>query len=689
MKKSTAFLVQLGIGLAAFVGSVYVAFAPANSLMQWYNIDDAFYYYKVAQNVLAGHGFSFDGINLSNGFQPLWMVICLGVFTLSRVNLLIPLRVLVIVSGLLNAGSAILVYRLLCRAVRPAAAILGALAWGLLPSIYNITTVHGMEASISVLMILLLLNGAIDYLDRLATHQEKAIHLIILGLIGGLTILARLDNVFLVAFVGIFLVLRINRMPKLFIQDLLFIIFASTASFFFMPEFYQGKINTFSVYPILAIGMVVKLSVFTVAGFYTMPPRLQKRISLRLLAGITGAVLFSAVIGYLLRRAGVFQSFSWRLALTDNFLLTVLILASRVLKKPSKQDETNLSPAGLQHGLLLRFKQLTIDCAAYGGPIAFLIGLYVLQNKLIFGTFAPVSGQIKQWWGTLSNSVYTFQHSRLSIFGIQPGGNINPWFLFLTHLSNFSGWIQQLIGLNDRFWSYAVYLVVIAVILFILLWVLKVSKVIQEGSFTAGMLILLLGCIFQIAFYTGSPYAASRGWYWVSQMILQLILVILFIEGVLLLLEHRNFPQKVSLIFCGILISGVLILHGRYIYHLAPYRVPEEHQADYLQDIRELERITPAGSIIGMTGGGTTAYFLSDRTVVNLDGLINSVEYFSALKAGTAGAFMDALPLDYAYGNPYMLLESEPYGEMFKGKLTKIGEIPGPEHFTLFSYGEE
>ncbi|HPD62550.1 MAG TPA: hypothetical protein PLP77_04035, partial [Anaerolineaceae bacterium] len=104
MKRFSSFsvLLQLGIFLLGVSGSIYVAFTPANSMMNWYSNDDAFYYYKVAQNVLSGHGFSFDGINLTNGFHPLWMVICLGVFWLSRFHLLLPLRVLIVISGVLN-----------------------------------------------------------------------------------------------------------------------------------------------------------------------------------------------------------------------------------------------------------------------------------------------------------------------------------------------------------------------------------------------------------------------------------------------------------------------------------------------------------------------------------------------------------------------------------------------------------
>ena len=100
--KNRLLMAQIGVFLLGFAASLYVSLTPANSMMNWYSIDDAFYYYKVAQNVTSGLGFTFDGINLTNGFHPLWMMVCLGVFWLTRFNLLLPLRVLILVSGVLN-----------------------------------------------------------------------------------------------------------------------------------------------------------------------------------------------------------------------------------------------------------------------------------------------------------------------------------------------------------------------------------------------------------------------------------------------------------------------------------------------------------------------------------------------------------------------------------------------------------
>ena len=43
-----------------------------------YAQDDFFYYLKIADQILAGHGISFDGLHATNGFHPLWLVVVLA-----------------------------------------------------------------------------------------------------------------------------------------------------------------------------------------------------------------------------------------------------------------------------------------------------------------------------------------------------------------------------------------------------------------------------------------------------------------------------------------------------------------------------------------------------------------------------------------------------------------------------------
>ena len=55
--------------------------------------DDAYYYFGIARNVADGHGSTFDGINSTNGYHPLWLALCVPVFA-AGLDDLIAVRVL-------------------------------------------------------------------------------------------------------------------------------------------------------------------------------------------------------------------------------------------------------------------------------------------------------------------------------------------------------------------------------------------------------------------------------------------------------------------------------------------------------------------------------------------------------------------------------------------------------------------
>jgi len=100
-----------------------------------------------------------------------------------------------------------------------------------------------------------------------------------------------------------------------------------------------------------------------------------------------------------------------------------------------------------------------------------------------------------------------------------------------------------------------------------------------------------------------------------------------------------------------------------------PLKRTANDQHIYLTEAVLLEKLTPPGSVIGMSGSGSVGYFINDRRVVNLDGLINSNDYFQSLKAGTGRAAVDAFGLDYVYGHYYLLTSTNPYYNILKDRL--------------------
>jgi hypothetical protein len=84
-----------------------------------------------------------------------------------------------------------------------------------------------------------------------------------------------------------------------------------------------------------------------------------------------------------------------------------------------------------------------------------------------------------------------------------------------------------------------------------------------------------------------------------------------------------------------------------------------------------LEEHTEPGSIIGLTGGGNVGYFIQDRTIVNMDGLINSYAYFQALQDRTGGEYLQSIGLDYVLANP-VILDQQPYKGQFNEYLEPL-----------------
>ncbi len=57
----------------------YLAWLPLPVSISHFLYEDMFYYLTVAQNIIEGRGVTLDGVAPTNGFQPLWMLICMGV----------------------------------------------------------------------------------------------------------------------------------------------------------------------------------------------------------------------------------------------------------------------------------------------------------------------------------------------------------------------------------------------------------------------------------------------------------------------------------------------------------------------------------------------------------------------------------------------------------------------------------
>jgi hypothetical protein len=163
-------------------------------------LDDSFYYLQVAKNVARGLGSTFDGVEPTNGYHPLWLTCLVPLYKLTGGRLELPLRLGLLLAAVFAVGSLLWVRRILDRAAGSWAAAVGLLvfAW---PRFFG-QTVNLLETSL-LLFLYLSLIGLWLMRDRSGP--------IALGVVLGLACLARLDTVFLLASLAIFGMLRASR----------------------------------------------------------------------------------------------------------------------------------------------------------------------------------------------------------------------------------------------------------------------------------------------------------------------------------------------------------------------------------------------------------------------------------------------------------------------------------------------
>ena len=250
------------ISLIVIVLSIYLyaALSESHNFVEWFIRDDAYYYFKVAQNISEGHGSTLDGINLSNGYHPLWMLVCIPIFSLARFDLILPLRVLVFVSGGISAWTGVLLFRLVKRTLSAPAAVLAACYWVFDYAIHYNVTMFGLETGLTALTMtafLLAISGSpslrggwfsrrsnprageeiapwhrppgqVSSLTPFAPRNDGDI--LPLGLLAVAMTFSRLDTVFLAALAGAWIILRGTPLRTRLMLDVAVIVSAAFVS---------------------------------------------------------------------------------------------------------------------------------------------------------------------------------------------------------------------------------------------------------------------------------------------------------------------------------------------------------------------------------------------------------------------------------------------------------------------------
>lgn len=649
---------------------IYAAFsAPHNFSARWFTRDDAFYYFKVAQNISEGHGSTFDGINLTNGYHPLWMLICIPIFALARFDLILPLRILLVIMAALSTATSILLFRLLKKQTGQPAAMLAASFWALSLEVHSIITQQGMETGIvafSVVLFLFLLQK-MELKDQLDTRD-----LIYLGLTALLVLFSRLDSIYLILIAGMWVVFRRSPIRYMLPTDLLLTFFVIVGAFIQRASL-KVYLLAFDNSAIImaAVVFVIQTVVFYFTGLYTRPASLPPvRIFIMTLVGVTLSAIIATAAMLALSTFGTYDlpravpAFYWMgmlvLTLLTRFGLHYISPWLIPLSKDMQTDQGFLAGKNHVRAALEPMTKWLHDGFVYFGIVTAGLAGYMGVNWILFGTSMPVSGQIKRWWGSMPNDVYGGgAKSMLDVFGIDPNYS-QSWNLFTNPVFD---WAKKL---STQAWNFdGWYWLIIAVFIFgfLVIFLLNRKKNLRR-VFLVGFIPLFISAELQAFFYGALAYAAKQEWYWVMQMLALVILGALGLVALLDLLPHQKRFQIATNILVGIASLYMAYGFSFELINRMPYQDPLAGEP-YMDSMPILEGYTEPGALIGMTGGGNAGYFIKGRTIVNMDGLINSYAYFQALKENQAGKYLAKIGLEYIFANRYIITSSMPYRYQF------------------------
>ncbi|HWB33886.1 MAG TPA: hypothetical protein VG753_01000 [Candidatus Paceibacterota bacterium] len=194
--------------LAALV-QLYLIGKPLSFLITNVLPDDAFYYFKIAQNIAFGLHSTFDGVHLTDGYHPLWMAVLVGIYKVwgnAGAGNMAPIHITLLLSVALNLLTGIAVWRILTRFSSNAWLVAAGVAvWSLNPfMIYE--TLNGLETSLSLTLFSFFFLLALRYAE--GRPPRGVLAALVVGIVGGLMILSRLDLAFYFAAWWAWLVLR-------------------------------------------------------------------------------------------------------------------------------------------------------------------------------------------------------------------------------------------------------------------------------------------------------------------------------------------------------------------------------------------------------------------------------------------------------------------------------------------------
>jgi len=161
--------------------------------------DDSFYCFEIARNIAHGLGSTFDGAHPTNGYQPLYVFALVPLYWIWGDHATGPLYTALVGSIIFNVLTGWILFRLVRRYTSTLAAFFALVLWSFGPAIVR-QAVNGLETAVAMFLLAASLEYyLVVYRAREGPGVREATTL---GLLLGLSVLARVDALLFVLAVG-------------------------------------------------------------------------------------------------------------------------------------------------------------------------------------------------------------------------------------------------------------------------------------------------------------------------------------------------------------------------------------------------------------------------------------------------------------------------------------------------------
>ncbi|MEW6530643.1 MAG: hypothetical protein AB1473_07390 [Thermodesulfobacteriota bacterium] len=317
-----------------------------------------------------------------------------------------------------------------------------------------------------------------------------------------------------------------------------------------------------------------------------------------------------------------------------SFVLFLPVLAFYVLSRPELRTP----------GVLLRIGFLVV------APFALIVAPYLAWNYHTTGHLQQISGLVKDFWPT---ALSAWEKAQLALTSILKPVLLRPLWLNGLLLASVGGLALICIRQKERF-----------------------------GFLQDARLAMLVGfSLLLLAYYVTNYGENTRAWHY---MVPWITAQILFVHGLKVLYDAMESSQ-VARVGLSVLLVGILIDYfvqiPTYIYKGLKVHPYYQSPVDYSEEMaRWMKEHLPKDARIGVFNAGYIGYF-SERNVVNLDGLINGVEFYQYLKDGR-GVWKYVLDQKLDYIADYFFGPPGPALAGIESRLTLIHNV-GPTNVSI------